>query len=280
MRTQTLSRAVEDVRSVCRTASTADAARWMTSLAAHLPECAMSGSLAPADLAWARAGARFRTPTRAVVSLPAEYTAGAREMYCRNVYLRTGLTMPADYGWVIDLGANRGLFSVWAAATGATVVAVEAQQGFAPLIRDLAAYNGVADRVHVETAMAGGVTLSGAAVGVLASDSRWAGSSHGLAARPAGISMPEVMLKYGMAEVGLLKVDIEGGEFALFGTDEDLHWLSRVDQVVVEVHGRHGDAPALAGRLRDAGFGVDLRDDDGGRVTARSARLAYAYCSR
>ena len=39
-------------------------------------------------------------------------------MYCRNVYLRTGLTMPAT-GWVIDLGANRGLFSVWAAVTGA-----------------------------------------------------------------------------------------------------------------------------------------------------------------
>jgi FkbM family methyltransferase len=200
-------------------------------------------------------------------------------MYCRNVYFRTGLTMPTVSGWVIDLGANRGLFSVWAAVTGATAVAVEAQQGFAPLIHDLAAYNGVAERVHVETAMAGGVTLSGATVGVLASDSRWAGSTHGLAARPAGISMPEVMLKYGIAQVGLLKVDIEGGEFALFGADEDLHWLRRVDQVVLEVHGRHGNAAAVVERLREAGFGVDLRDDDG-RVTARSARLAYAYCSR
>jgi len=280
MRTHTLTRAAGDIRSVCRAACVADAARWMASLAAHLPECATSGSLAPADKAWAGTGARFRTPTGALVSLPADYTAGAREMYCRNVYLRTGLIMPAANGWVVDLGANRGLFSVWAAVTGAAVVAVEAQQGFAPLIRHLAAYNGVADRVHVETAMAGGVTLSGAAVGVLASDSLWAGSSHGLPARPGGISMPELMLKYDIARVGLLKVDIEGGEFALFGAGEDLHWLSRVDQMVLEVHGQHGDVASMVGRLRDAGFGVDLRDDAGDRVTVRSERLAYAYCAR
>jgi hypothetical protein len=34
-------------------------------------------------------------------------------MYCRNVYLRTGLVMPNE-GWVLDLGANCGLFSAWA----------------------------------------------------------------------------------------------------------------------------------------------------------------------
>ena len=118
MRAQTISRAVADVRSVCGTAYPADAARWLTSLATHVPACARSGSLRSADLAWGRNGARFRTSTGAVISLPAAYTAGAREMYCRNVYLRTGLTMPAT-GWVIDLGANRGLFSVWAAVTGA-----------------------------------------------------------------------------------------------------------------------------------------------------------------
>src|SRR5487761_1479777 len=84
-----------------------------------------------------------------------------REMYCRNVYLRTGLVMPRA-GWVVDLGANHGLFSVWAAMAGAQVVAVEAQQGFAPIIGGLAAHNGVAARVRVETAIAGGVRTPGA----------------------------------------------------------------------------------------------------------------------
>jgi len=279
MRAQTISRAVADVRSVCGTAYPVDAARWLTSLATHAPACARSSSLSSADLAWSRNGARFRSSTGAVISLPAAYTAGAREMYCRNVYLRTGLTMPAT-GWVIDLGANRGLFSVWAAVTGAQAIAVEAQQGFAAMIRDLAADNNVTERVHVETAMASGVILSGAAVGVVADDSRWATTSHGLPARPGDVSVPALMSKYAIDRVGLLKVDIEGSEFALLGAGEDLCWLSRVDQAVLEIHGSHGDPMAMVGRLQEAGFRVDLRDNDGRRVTVSSDQLAYAYCSR
>jgi len=120
--------AIGDVVSVCRNASPSTATHWLASLMVRLPECAGSRSLRPADRAWARAGTSFRTSTGAVVLLPAAYTPGAREMYCRGVYLRSGLTMPST-GLVIDLGANQGLFAVWAALTGAQVVAVEAQQG-------------------------------------------------------------------------------------------------------------------------------------------------------
>jgi FkbM family methyltransferase len=251
----------------------------MTSLVTRLPECASTSSMRPADLAWARTGARFRTSTGAVVCLPASYTAGAREMYWRNVYLRTGLTLPTS-GWVLDLGADHGLFSVWAAVTGAQVIAVEAQQGFAPLIRALATHNGVADRVYVETATAGGVNVSGATVGVMASDLQWATTSHGAPTRPADVSVTQLMSRYRVDRLGMLKVDIEGGEFALLAADEDLRWLARVDQVVLELHGDHGDAPALVERLRDHGFIVSLRDDDGGCVEDTSDYLAYAYCQR
>ena len=86
--------------------------------------------------------------------------------------------------------------------------------------------------------------------------------------------MPALMSKYGIDRVGLLKVDIEGGEFALLGAGEDLCWLSRVDQAVLEVHGSHGDPMAMVGRLQEAGFRVDLRDNDGRRERQlRSARL-------
>ena len=142
---------------------------------------------------------------------------------------------------MIDLGANRGLFSVWAAVTGARVVAVDAQQGFAPADPGSRAYNDVTEHVHVETAIASGVIMSGATVGVVADDPRWATTSHGLPDRPLDVSMPVLMSKYGIDRVGLLKVDIEGGEFALLGAMESLRWLSRVDQAVLEVHGRHGD---------------------------------------
>src|ERR1035441_4327273 len=112
-------------------------------------------------------------------------------MYCRNVCLRAGLRMPAG-GWVVDLGANRGLFTVWAAVNGAQVVAVEAQQGFAGEIRGLAEHNGVADRVHVEIALAGGVASPGGTVGVVADDVRWAAAPPGAPARPPGGPVPQL----------------------------------------------------------------------------------------
>jgi FkbM family methyltransferase len=187
--------------------------------------------------------------------------------------------MPA-HGWVIDLGANRGLLSVWAAVTGAQVVAVDAQQGFAELIRALAAHNGVTGQVRVEIAMASGVSRSGATVGVAADDLRWATASHGGPARPADVTMPQLLSRYQIDRVGLLKVDIEGGEFALLAADEDLCWLAQVAQLALEVHPEHGDPASMIERLRCNGFTVDLRDNHGHHVTASSGHLAYAYCQR
>jgi FkbM family methyltransferase len=213
------------------------------------------------------------------VSLPPAYTAGAREMYCRNVYLRHGMTMPTS-GWVVDLGANQGLFSVWAALTGARVVAVDAQQGYAAEIRRLAAHNGVADRVHVEIAVAGGVTPAGSSAGMVADDEVWSATSHGSPTRPASMSVPQLMSAYLISRIGLLKADIEGGEFGLLAAGEDLSWLRLVDQFVLEVHPRFGDVAALARRLRRHGFVINLCDNDHREVAATSDRVNYAYCRR
>jgi FkbM family methyltransferase len=187
--------------------------------------------------------------------------------------------MPAE-GWVVDLGANRGLFSVWAALAGAQVVAVEAQQGFAAEIRHLADHNIVGHRVHVETGLAGGTRRSGGTVGVLAEERRWAATSHGTGERPPDVGVPQLMARYQIGRIGLLKVDIEGGEFAVFCGGEDLRWLDRVGQIALEIHHDFGDAAALVRRLRRHGFTVDLRDNDGQVVAATSPRLDYAYCHR
>jgi FkbM family methyltransferase len=272
-------RAVADVTSVCRTASPAASAQWLATLVTHLPECMRSRSLIQADRGWERAGARFRTANGVIVSLPAEYTAGAREMYCRNVYFRTGLTMPAS-GWVLDLGANRGLFSVWAALSGAQVLAVEAQLGFHREIRQLAFHNGVADRVTVEIAVAGGASASGASVGALADDQQWSACSHGTPDRPRDASVPQLMTAYQIDRVRLLKMDIEGSEFAVLGPAEDLSWLSRVDQLVLELHRGFGDVTALVERIKHNGFEAELSDSDGRRVPATSGHADYAYFRR
>ena len=200
-------------------------------------------------------------------------------MYCRNMYLRSGIKMPTA-GWVVDLGANRGLFSVWAALTGAQVVAVEAQQGFEMEIRTLARHNAVADQIHVKIGLASGHALSETRVGVVADDHQWAASSHGAPRRPADVSVPQLMSDHGIDTIGLFKMDIEGSEFAVLGADEKLDWLNLVDQLVIEVHQDFGDVASLMGRLRTHGFSIDMRDNNGNRVPADSAALDYAYCQR
>jgi len=67
------------------------------------------------------------------------------------------------------------------------------------------------------------------------------------------MSVPQVISAYQIGRIGLMKIDIEGGEFAVFSDEEDLSWLDQVDQVVMEVHGNFGDAAALVGRLRQHG---------------------------
>ena len=279
MQAQVTRRAVADIHAVWRTGDHYTSVRWTVSLVRHLLECFKHRSLVPADLTWTNGGARFRTSTGVTVSLPATYTLGAREMYCRNVYLRSGLSMPSN-GWVVDLGANRGLFSVWAALNGAQVVAVDAQQGFAEEISYLALHNSVHDKIHVEIALAGGVGTLGAQVGVVANDTRWAMTSHGASTRPRCTSIPQLMNSYGIENIKLLKIDIEGGEFAVFDSKEDLRWLEEVDQIVLEIHRDFGDATALIERLRYNDFSIDLRDNDGNQVDVTSESLNYAYCQR
>ena len=277
MSSHAIRRALGDASAVCRSTSPMSAARWLGALAVHVNKCARAGSLTPADQAWLRKGASFNTAAGVSVTLPGSYTPGAREMYCRNVYLRTGITIPAG-AWVVDLGANRGLFAAWAAVAGARVIAVEAQHGFAPLIKILAQHNGVAERVSVETAVASGVTNSGSHMGLIADDEQWAATSHGEATRPCELSMPGLIAKYKIDRIGLLKMDIEGGEFAVLGADENLNWLDRVDQLALEIHPDFGDAPALIDRLVLHGFSVDLRDNLGQRQTSHSKDLEYVYC--
>lgn len=278
MNTQVPRRVISDVRAVCGVASPRSATRWLGSLITHFPECVRTRSLVPADRAWTDGGASFRTRT-GIVALPDRYTRGAREIYCRNVYLRTGLTLPSD-GWVLDLGANHGLFSTWAAVSGAQVIAVEAQPGFARVIKELAAHNGVADRVHVETAMVTGSAARGETVGVLADDRQWQDATYGGGRRPEDVSIPQLMSTYLIDRIAMLKMDIEGGEFSVFAADEDVSWLDAVDQLAMEVHPQFGDPLAMIDRLQDSGFKVALSDNDGHRVTAMSAGLTYAYCLR
>lgn len=271
------SRIYGDGRAVLRVACPVTAFRWATRLVTHLPEVVRSRSLRTADAAWAGPGARFRTPGGRTLRLPGVHTAGAREMYCRNVYLRTGLTIPAG-GWVVDLGANAGLFTLLAAVERARVVAVEAQQGFVPEINRMLWLNRVnPDLVQIEVAVAAPAAPELAVVGVVADDARWRGASHAGPDRPARCAVPDLLERHRIDRIGLLKVDIEGSEFSLLHPAAGLDWLARVDQITMEVHPEFGSVADLVELLRRHGFSVTVTGNDGRPVPAAAPVAAYLY---
>jgi FkbM family methyltransferase len=201
-------------------------------------------------------------------------------MYCRNVYLRTGLVIRPG-SWVVDLGANAGLFTVLAAVEGARVVAVEAQQGFAPEIVRLCALNRVPPgRVQIEVAMAMSDGPGAALVGVIADDERWRHASHATPRRPPRISVSDLLDRYRIDRIGLLKIDIEGSEFSLLSSAHTAPWLSRVDQIAMEVHPEFGDVGSVAELLGTRGFAVVATDNAGRTVPAIDRETAYLYARR
>ncbi len=162
------------------------------------------------------------------------YTFGIiRELGIRNCYVRHGIECALENAeTVVDLGANRGVFSALAAACGARrIVAVEGIPELAEAVRACMSAIGY-EHCTIESTFVGrrldGEPPPGPAVGLL-----------------------EVLDRHGIDRVDVLKMDIEGSEFGLF---EELGWLERVDAICMEVHPEHGRVQDVLDRLTEAGF--------------------------
>src|SRR5262249_29946120 len=114
-----------------------------------------------------------------------------REMYIRNCYLRYGVADVARSArTVLDLGANRGAFSIMMARQASRVIAVELNPHFKDVIAHNMKINGFTNYA-VEIAIVGG----GGACGALKSD---------------GLTILDLLQKYSLETVDLVKMDIEG----------------------------------------------------------------------
>ncbi len=274
-----LPRLRQDVAGVARTVDTATLGRWLAGLVVKSPEIIRTGGLVAADALVGDRVVRVTVPSGQVALIPGRSFSAAREIYCRNVYLRRDLEVPAG-GWVVDLGANQGMFSTLAAVMGAQVLAVEAQPAFADEIQELARGNRVADRVHVVTALIKSNRSDIGATGVLTDEERWRTATHADGSAPVELGMNELLAKFGIDRVALLKIDIEGGEFSLLDPTDDLEWLERVDQIAMEVHPTFGAVPALVDLYGAQGFRVEQTDNDGASVAPGDPSVAYVYARR
>lgn len=190
----------------------------------------------------------FRDSTRLSYRLNRGDIQAIREVWLGETYFPP---FPFErFDTVVDLGANIGFTSVYYARRCGTrfVVAVEPSAENARLLRKNLAQNDVA-AVVLEVA-----------VGDHDGQAFFAESEESNLGRVAesGISIPMLSMTTVLNAlekgrmVDMLKIDIEGGEDALFAGD--LSWLERVRSLMVEFHTEMVDATPIITKICAAGF--------------------------
>lgn len=163
-----------------------------------------------------------------------------RELFIRDCYFKFH---PAhlfeQVKTVVDLGANRGAFSVLMARSAKFVLSVEAQGHFVPVIKHNMDINSFSNYAIDRCFVGGQGVLSGSEFPTK--------------------TMEQLLECHGINRVDLLKVDIEGSEFDLF---RDAAWLNRVSAVSMEVHPSFGNVGVLIGELSRRAFRVVAADEN------------------
>lgn len=164
-----------------------------------------------------------------------------KELLIRGDY-DAATSPPAGFSprFIIDAGANVGLVSALLATRfpDAQIVALEIDAAnFAQLRRNTQWY---VNAIPLHAALWSHATT----VGVANPESReWAyrAAERPESAAPDGavpaLGVGDIMTRFGVAQVDLLKVDIEGGEVEVFGPEAE-EWIDRVAMIVVELHDR------------------------------------------
>jgi len=226
-----------------------DYAQYLHALVGNIIRVISLRSLRPADTAFMKRRSVLAIKTSGkIICLKEPDFALVRELYGHRIYFPEDGFIPPPKGLVVDLGANVGLFSILCAKLGSQVIAVEAQGGFISMARDNIVMNGVTDNIRLVHAMVG------ASTGVFSSkdsrilSSQWIGE-------PMNLSMDDLLcmfLENRQQMIYLLKIDIEGSEFALFDTNPE--WIDRMLHISMEVHPEYGDVCELSDRIQRAGF--------------------------
>lgn len=172
-------------------------------------------------------------------------------------------------GRAVDLGANIGLFGAWllGRCPEARIVAYEADPANAAVHRLAVAANGLEDRWHVVEAFAG----------VREGTTTFTTGLYAVSHEGEGIEVPVVDVLPELGNADLVKIDIEGAEWALLADARFRTLPARI--VVLEYHGEGSpdSDPAKAAErvLTRAGYAVHHT----GRKPAFGAGLVWGVRS-
>lgn len=185
-----------------------------------------------------------------------------------QIFVRHSYALPRRCRTIVDAGANIGMFSVWAALQRpeTRIIAVEPSPAtFETLCRNVAS-NGLGERITTVRSALGAeagerVMRTDADSTMHAVLSRGTVQIDGVAVRCGTLS--ELLDGQGLAEVDLLKMDIEGAEYeVLLSTPAAV--LARVRNINLEYHdsSREHTPEDVIRHLGDAGHVLTSRKED------------------
>jgi Methyltransferase FkbM domain len=238
---------------------------YLVNLFANIPRILKSGDLRPLDEAMGATAKQFHYRGSTFIfdcqfcdEQLEEHSFAfgiARETYIGDCYFKW--LPPSIYDrakTVIDLGANRGAFSTLMTNRAEFILSVECGEQYASIIRHNMSENSYTSYA-IETAFIG---AGGSAVSNL-----------------PRLTMDDLFRRHSIESVDLIKLDIEGSEFALFDSAD---WLQRVSAIAMEVHPPYGDPNAILKSIDKYGFAYAVAGEDLQRIhDAKQARYIYAW---
>ena len=164
---------------------------------------------------------------------------------------------------ILDIGAHSGLFTLYARTLNPiiSIVAVEPEEGNIALLKQHLADNQITNVKIIEGAIAG---TSGRRQLILSQDSHNHRLSDGekdskiTTTTIRAYSLNDLLNSLNISRVGLIKMDIEGGEYEVFERlkTEDYKKIKAVIMEYHEIDGRRYSEIELL--LRENGFGVQI----------------------
>lgn len=156
--------------------------------------------------------------------------------------------IPGEIGTVLDIGANIGLFTELALKKGASqVISVELNENAINIFEKI--HSGKENVKLVKKAVydkTGEINIytdpNNSLVGSVFQD-HTSGLSETIIV--PSISIDDLINEFGLEEVGLIKIDVEGSEYAIFDGMSD-NTLNKINNIILEFHDNFG------GRLRDS----------------------------
>jgi FkbM family methyltransferase len=157
---------------------------------------------------------------------------------------------------IVDAGAHVGLTSIWFATRypKATIIAIEPERAnYKLMVRNLAAFPNV---TPVEAALwshRGVVAIDDPGAGTWGFQTAELNGKATSGATVESLTVEDIMERFHLDRIDLLKVDIEGAEKEVFSDPGAVKWTDAVDAIEVELHDRFqpGCSRAFFSRVGD-----------------------------